>query len=111
MLPPPPPRLSSEELHDVALEYGDIVFGLQSGKQKFPGFGLTYNWVKRCIFWELPYWKTNLLRHNLDVMHIEKNVLENIFNTIMDMKGKKKDNIKARLDISLFCNCKNMVGL
>jgi hypothetical protein len=44
-------------------------------------------------------------------MHIEKNVLENIFNTIMDMKGKKKDNIKARLDISLFCNCKNMVGL
>jgi hypothetical protein len=23
------------------------VFGLQSGKQKFPGFGLTHNWVKR----------------------------------------------------------------
>jgi len=46
----PPPRLSSEELHDVVSEYGDIVFGLQSGKQKFPGFGLTYNWVKRCIF-------------------------------------------------------------
>ena len=55
MLPPPPPRLSSEELHDVALEYGDIVFGLQLGKQKFPGFGLTHNWVKRSIFWELPY--------------------------------------------------------
>jgi len=29
-------RLSGEELHDVVLEYGDIVFGLQSGKQKFP---------------------------------------------------------------------------
>jgi hypothetical protein len=27
-------------LHDVVSEYGDIVFGLQSGKQKFPGFGL-----------------------------------------------------------------------
>jgi hypothetical protein len=25
-------RLSSEELHDVVLEYGDIMFGLQSGK-------------------------------------------------------------------------------
>ena len=48
------PCLSGEELHDVS-EYGDIVFGLQSGKQKFPGFGLTYNWVKRSIFWELPY--------------------------------------------------------
>jgi hypothetical protein len=33
-------------LHDVVSEYGDIVFGFQSGKQKFSGFGLTYNWVK-----------------------------------------------------------------
>ena len=40
------PRLSGEELHDVVSEYGNIVFGLQSGKQKFPGFGLTNNWVK-----------------------------------------------------------------
>jgi hypothetical protein len=38
------PRLSGEELHDVVSEYGDIVFGLQLGKQKFPGFGLTHNW-------------------------------------------------------------------
>jgi hypothetical protein len=103
-----PPRLSGEELHDVVSEYGDIVFGLQSGKQKFPGFGLTHNWVKRSIFWELPYWKTNLLHHNLGVMHIEKNVFENIFNTVMDVKGKTEDNIKARLDLALFCNRKNM---
>ena len=41
-----PPRLSGEELYDVVSEYGDIVIGLQSGKQKFPGFSLTYNWVK-----------------------------------------------------------------
>jgi hypothetical protein len=41
-----PPCLFSEELHDVVSEYGDFVFGLQSGKQKFPGFGLTHNWVK-----------------------------------------------------------------
>ena len=40
------PRLSGEELHHVVSEYGDIVFGLQSGKKKFPGFGLTPNWVK-----------------------------------------------------------------
>jgi len=64
--------------------------------------------VKRSIFWELPYWKTNLLHHNLDVMHIEKNVFENIFNTVIDVKGKTKDNIKARLDVALFCNRKNM---
>jgi hypothetical protein len=38
-----PLRLSGEELPDVVSKYGDIVFGLQSGKQKFPGFGLTHN--------------------------------------------------------------------
>jgi len=38
-----PPRLSGEELHDVVLEYGDIVFGFQSCQQKFFSFGLTHN--------------------------------------------------------------------
>jgi len=41
-------------------------------------------------------------------MHIENNVFENIFNTVMDVKGKTKDNIKARLDITLLCNHQNM---
>jgi len=36
-------HLRSEELHDIISEYGDIMFGFQSGKQKFPGFGLTHN--------------------------------------------------------------------
>jgi hypothetical protein len=29
-------------------------------------------------------------------MHIEKNMFENIFNIMMDVKGKKKENMKAR---------------
>jgi len=41
-------------------------------------------------------------------MHMEKNVFENIFNMIMDVKRKTKDNIKARMDIALFCHRKNM---
>jgi tRNA A37 threonylcarbamoyladenosine dehydratase len=41
-------------------------------------------------------------------MHIEKNVFKNIFNTDMDVKGKTKDNIKAKLDLALFCNHKNI---
>ena len=41
-------------------------------------------------------------------MHIKKNCFENIFYTVMDVKGKIKDNIKARLDIALYYNCKNM---
>jgi hypothetical protein len=45
-----PSHLSGEELFDVVSEYGEIVFGFQSGKQMFSGFGLTHNWVKRSIF-------------------------------------------------------------
>jgi len=37
-------------------------------------YGHKYHWNKQSIFWDLPYWRTNLIRHNLDVMHIEKNV-------------------------------------
>ena len=60
--------------------------------------GLTHS-----IFWELSYWKDNLLRHNLDVMHIEKNNFDNLFNTIMDVNGKTKDNVKAKLDLPEHC--------
>ncbi|KAL4010220.1 hypothetical protein IC575_030450 [Cucumis melo] len=30
------------------------------------------NWTKKSIFFQLPYWSRLLLRHKLDVMHIEK---------------------------------------
>ena len=45
-------------------------------------------WKKRSIFWDLPYWSSLLIRHNLDVMHIEKNFFDNLFNTIMNIEGK-----------------------
>ena len=67
------------------------------------GYTASHNWHKKSIFWELPYWKDHLLRHNLDVMHIEKNVFENIMNTLLDVKGKSKDNLKSRLDLPELC--------
>jgi hypothetical protein len=33
------------------------------------------------------------------VMYIEKNVMDNIFGTILDMKGKTKDNLEACKDL------------
>ncbi|XP_025608126.1 uncharacterized protein [Arachis hypogaea] len=57
------------------------------------------NWKKKSVFFELPYWKENMLRHNLDVMHIEKNVCDNIVFTILNDSGKSKDNLKARKDL------------
>ena len=47
----------------------------------------------------LSYWKYNLLRHNLDFMHIEKNVCENTHGTLLEMEGKSKDNLQARKDL------------
>ena len=44
-----------------------------------------------------------MIRHNLNVMHIEKNVFDKVFYTIMDVKGKTKDNPKARADIKNIC--------
>jgi hypothetical protein len=41
-------------------------------------------------------------------MLIKKNMFENILNTIMNVKGKTKDNMKAKMNILLFCHCKNM---
>ncbi|CAM8940897.1 unnamed protein product [Rhodiola kirilowii] len=68
------------------------------------GFGVTHNWTKKSFFWDLPYWVNLKLRHNLDVMHIEKNVFENIFNTVMNVKGKTKDNgAGCREDIATYC--------
>ncbi|XP_042467321.1 uncharacterized protein LOC122050488 [Zingiber officinale] len=43
--------------------------------------------------------KLSDIRHCLDVMHIEKNVFESLINTLMNVKGKTKDNVAARLDI------------
>jgi hypothetical protein len=41
-------------------------------------------------------------------MHIEKNMFEKYLNMVKNMKGKTKDNMKARMDIPLFCHRKNM---
>jgi len=36
-------------------------------------------------------------------MHIEKNVFESIMNTLLNVKGKSKDNLKSRLDLPELC--------
>ncbi|XP_071729257.1 uncharacterized protein [Rutidosis leptorrhynchoides] len=57
-----------------------------------------HNWTKISIFQELKYWKYLPLQHNLDVMHIEKNVLEAILGTLL-MNDKSKDIHNARVDL------------
>lgn len=56
-------------------------------------------WKKKSIFFELEYWKFLHVRHCLDVMHIEKNVCDSLLGTLLNVPGKTKDGIKARLDL------------
>ena len=36
-------------------------------------------------------------------MHIEKNFFDNLMNTILNVQGKTKDNLKSRLDLVDIC--------
>ncbi|CAL2266081.1 unnamed protein product [Prunus armeniaca] len=56
-------------------------------------------WKKKSIFFDLEYWKYLPVRHVLDVMHIEKNVCDSIIGTLLEIPGKNKDGIAARLDL------------
>ncbi|CAL2260360.1 unnamed protein product [Prunus armeniaca] len=77
---PPEPLTGEEVLHMV--EDGDRVC-----------------WKKKSIFFDLEYWKYLPVRHVLDVMHIEKNVCDSIIGTLLEIPGKNKDGIAARLDL------------
>ncbi|VVA38560.1 PREDICTED: transposon, partial [Prunus dulcis] len=56
-------------------------------------------WKKKSTFFDLEYWKYLPVRHALDVMHIEKNVCDSINGTLLEIPGKNKDGIAARLDL------------
>ncbi|KAI5314965.1 hypothetical protein L3X38_044141 [Prunus dulcis] len=77
---PPEPLTGEKVLHMV--ENGDRVC-----------------WKKKSIFFDLEYWKYLPVRHALDVMHIEKNVCDSIIGTLLEIPGKNKDGIAARLDL------------
>lgn len=98
-----PPNILSgsviyDQVKDINVTFGkEVVKGGKRKRKKKSNQG-TQQWRKKSIFFELPYWEHNLLRHNLDVMHIEKNVCENIVYTLLN-DGKSKDHLSARKDL------------
>ncbi|KAK4400752.1 hypothetical protein Sango_1181300 [Sesamum angolense] len=68
------------------------------------GYGSDHKWMKKNIFWDLPYWSMLLIQRKFDVMHIEKNVIDNILNTVVEIKGKTKDNMNAYRDLKIICD-------
>ncbi|XP_020426545.1 uncharacterized protein LOC109950821 [Prunus persica] len=94
-----PKRPSGDDVINELSELREITHGKDGKKHTIFGFGKDHNWKKHSIFFQLPYWKTLLVRHNLDVMHIQKNVFENVIGTMMSIDGKTKDSLNARLDL------------
>ncbi|XP_075112672.1 uncharacterized protein LOC142182321 [Nicotiana tabacum] len=92
--PAPSPVSGSVVLNQVK----DIKFTLGQSSEGVSGV-MKNTWKKRSIFFDLPYWKFNLVHHNLDVMHIEKNVCDNLIYTLLNLGKKSKDNLEARLDL------------
>lgn len=57
-----------------------------------------YQRIRQLSFiWELSKKKKIL---DINVLHIERNVFVNVFDTIMDFKGKTRDTDKGRLDLA-----------
>lgn len=101
----PPKQLSGKDIFEL-LQKLDHLQGFKYGKhpgnkkrkassKDMPG----KNFTKMSILFELPYWKDMKLPHNLDVMHIEKNICESLFGTLLNIDGKSKDTLKARKDL------------
>jgi len=94
-----PKELSGDDvLHQLDL-LSTYRVGKHSNNKKKKRRPEELNWVRRSILFELPYWKSLKLRHNLDVMHIEKNICESILGTLLNIDGKTKDTHKARQDL------------
>ncbi|WMV58364.1 hypothetical protein MTR67_051749 [Solanum verrucosum] len=89
-----------KQLNNIKNKFGKDLLA-KSRKRKWDDVdNLVQNiWNKKSIFFELEYWKDNMIRHNLDTMHIEKNFFDNIFWTLLNIDGKGKYNLNSCLDL------------
>ncbi|XP_039140530.1 uncharacterized protein LOC120277753 [Dioscorea cayenensis subsp. rotundata] len=94
-----PKQLTGDDIVEQYSQFSQITFGKASKKRKRGDVLLFGNWRKKSIFFQLSYWRTLTVRHNLDVMHIEKNVCDNIIGTLLNIESKTKDTINSRFDL------------
>lgn len=95
---PRPGELSGLEILEQLEVVKDIKLGKNPKTLKRKRAPKDRNWSKKSIFYKLPYCEHLMLPHNIDVMHTEKNWLDNLMGTFLNLK-KSKDTDKARLDL------------
>nr|AAX92780.1 transposon protein, putative, CACTA, En/Spm sub-class [Oryza sativa Japonica Group]ABA93324.1 transposon protein, putative, CACTA, En/Spm sub-class [Oryza sativa Japonica Group] len=94
-LQPAPKDLSGDEVHNMVKDISNE-FGKKRKRSKTKEKGM---WKKKSIFWRLPYWKDLDVCHCIDLMHVEKNVCESLVGLMLNIPGKTKDGLNARLDL------------
>ena len=96
----PPRKFSADEvmaiLDEVCYVPGKNPDKPRSRKRRRDGEPV---WHLKVSLYDLPYWSKLKLQYNLDVMHIEKNICENILSTLLNIPNKTKDTIAARVDL------------
>ncbi|GAA0169902.1 hypothetical protein LIER_24283 [Lithospermum erythrorhizon] len=102
------PHLHQKERHDRADIFEDVcgldlnVFGQgKYSEHRTLMYNVEHNWCKKSIFWELSYWPTQKIRHNIDFVHTEKKNGENELHDVMDVPGKTKNNERWFLPVAL----------
>ncbi|XP_074328187.1 uncharacterized protein LOC141666097 [Apium graveolens] len=79
-----PPLLTGAEIEELLREYKNN-FWKQMNQKKTSDCP----WKKKSIFFKLPYWSGHLIRHNLDVINIEKNagfIFRGICGKVIDLE-------------------------
>jgi hypothetical protein len=75
-----------------------VVFGngtVKAQKRKKTPTSTDMPFKKQSIFFKyLPYWKDLETFHSIDLMHVTKNIFDNIIRTLLDMPRKTKDGLK-----------------
>ncbi|XP_057510793.1 uncharacterized protein LOC130793173 [Actinidia eriantha] len=90
-------ELPVEKIQEQLNNITGVMLGKYPTNKKRPRY--KPNWTKKSILYELPYFKDKKFRHNIDVMHVEKNFSENLIGTMLGIDGKNKDTDKARKDL------------
>ena len=95
-------KFTTKEVDELLERVSNVRPGLKDAgnKRKRGENGDQVIYSRKAGWCKLPYWKYLLLPHNLDVMHIEKNICDNLHGTLLKLEGKTKDTMNARLDLA-----------
>jgi hypothetical protein len=89
---------------EVCQQINGLVVNTKGG---FLGHAEQHMWTHKSGLTRLPYYDGFLLPHNINMMHIEKNVTETLWATLMDIPDKSKGDIKERVDLAALCDRPN----